>query len=111
MQQLVSRLQGAKGGIEEYRKVQSEQLAEIQFRLLDGITEQKISESSLRDIASTFKIMKESERLIRGEPTELVGIVGYLRALDKEEKGEEIDVTPLPQHEEATIVSSTMPKI
>jgi hypothetical protein len=95
IQTLVARLDSTKGLMDDYRKVQADQLTEIQIRLLAAVTEQKIHDAPLRDIVGAYKTLKEKELLMKGQPTEMIGIVGYLRALDAEEKGQEIDVTPL----------------
>ena len=78
-------IQERHGVITQYRSVQALELTEIQCRLLDAITPEKIEDAPLRDIVMAYKVLKEKELLIDGKPTEIKGLLGYLIMLEKEE--------------------------
>ena len=61
------------------------ELTSLQAKILANITDEKIAEASLRDLAAAFKILKDSERVDMGKPTEIKGLVSYLVHLEKEE--------------------------
>ncbi len=76
------------GVVTEYRKVQSTQLTELQFMLLESITPEKLADASLKDIVTAFNILKEKEFLIEGKPTEIHGLASYLLEIEAEDKKE-----------------------
>ena len=84
-------------------KLQQEQGVLLQYRSLENlrltaITPDKIAEAPLRDLVQAFKILKEKELVMTGNPTEIKGLVGYLVQLEKEELAAkdvvEIEVEP-----------------
>ena len=69
----------------QYRSLQSLQLTELQARVLEAVTPEKIAEAPLRDLIVAFKILKDKELVIEGKPTDIKGLVAYLLELEKEE--------------------------
>ena len=87
-------LQAQQGILLEYRTLQSLQLTELQLKILDNITEEKIAEAPLDVLVRCYKILKDKEHLIEGKPTEVKGLVAYLMEIEKEEaQGEVIEAT------------------
>jgi hypothetical protein len=69
----------------KYRSVQSLQLTELQARVLEAITPEKIDSASLRDLVMSYKILKDKEQVIEGKPSEIKGLVAHLIHLEKQE--------------------------
>lgn len=88
-QQTISRriaaIQANQNVLLQYRSLQSLQLTELQARVLEAITPQKITEASLRDLVLAFKILKDKELVLEGKPSDIKGLVAYLIELEKEE--------------------------
>jgi len=78
-------LQAKEGILLKYRSIQTLQLTELQIRVLEAITPEKIEEASLLDLAKAFKILKDAELGIKGEPFRITGLLGYLLQLEKED--------------------------
>lgn len=70
----------------QYRSIQSLQLTEIQARILEAITPDKIQQAPLRDLVMSFKILKDKELNIEGKPSEIKGLVAHLIYLEKQEQ-------------------------
>ena len=71
----------------KYRELQSLQLTELQARVLEAITPEKIAGASLKELVGAFKILKEKELVVDGKPSDIQGLVGYLLHIEKEERG------------------------
>jgi len=69
----------------KYRDLQSLHLTELQARVLEAITPEKINEASLRDLVLSYKILKDKELKIDGKPSEIKGLVAYLVEIEKRE--------------------------
>ena len=69
----------------KYRSLQSLQLTELQARVLEAITPEKINEAPMKDLIQAFKILKDKELVIEGKPSEIKGLVGYLVEMEKKE--------------------------
>jgi len=69
----------------KYRDLQSLHLTELQARVLEAITPEKINEASLRDLVLSYKILKDKELNIDGKPSEIKGLVAYLVEIEKRE--------------------------
>ena len=69
----------------KYRDLQSLHLTELQARVLEAITPEKIEEASLRDLVLSYKILKDKELNIDGKPSEIKGLVSYLVEIEKRE--------------------------
>jgi hypothetical protein len=79
------------GLILKYRALQSIQLTELQCRVLEAITPEKINEAPLKDLVGAYKILKDKELITDGKPTEIKGLVAYLVAMEKQELALEKD--------------------
>ena len=78
-------LKDKQGILLKYRELQALHLTSIQARILEAITPEKIEEASLKDLITSFKILKDKELTLDGKPSEIKGLVGYLIELEKEE--------------------------
>ncbi len=90
----ISDLQKKQGLLLQYRSIQSLQLTELQARVLEAITPEKIEDAPLRDLVFSYKILKDKEQVIEGKPSEIKGLVAHLIYLEKQEaalkNGEEV---------------------
>lgn len=95
----IADIQTKQGLILKYRAIQSLQLTELQAKVLEAITPEKIDEAPLRDLVCAYKILKDKEQVIEGKPTEIKGLVAYLVEMEKRKIAledpveESIDVT------------------
>ena len=82
----IQKLQNESAVILEYRALQNIELTKIQQKILESITDDKIEEASLKDLALAFKILKDAE-LNSGddENKQVKGLVGYLIELEKQQ--------------------------
>ncbi|MFA5252350.1 MAG: hypothetical protein WC454_07185 [Phycisphaerae bacterium] len=92
----IADLQMKQGLLLQYRAIQSLQLTELQARVLEAITPQKIEEAPLRDLIASYKILKDKELNIEGKPSEIKGLVAHLIYLEKQESALK-DGTLLPE--------------
>lgn len=81
----IVQIQEKQGILLQYRALQSLQLTELQARILEAITPDKINDASLRDLILAFKVLKDKELTLEGKPSEIKGLVAYLIELEKEE--------------------------
>ncbi len=81
----VADLSKKQGLLLQYREIQTLQLTELQARVLEAITPDKIEEASLRDLVMSFKILKDKEQVMDGKPSEIKGLVAHLVHLEKQE--------------------------
>ncbi len=88
----IADLSKKQGLLLKYRSVQSLQLTELQARVLEAITPEKIEESSLRDLVMSYKILKDKELVVEGKPNEIKGLVQHLIHLEKQEQSIEEDI-------------------
>lgn len=100
----IADIKSKQGLLLKYRELQPLQLTELQARILENITPEKIEGASLDELVKAYKILKDKELVTTGNPTELKGLVHYLIKLEKEEaacedKSEEefIDVGTIPE--------------
>ena len=82
----IADLSKKQGLLLRYREIQSLQLTELQARVLEAITPEKIESASLRDLVLSYKILKDKEQVIEGKPSEIKGLVAHLIHLEKMEK-------------------------
>ncbi len=75
-----------KGILLKYRCIQTLQLTQMQIRVLAAITPEKIEDASLLDLAKAFKILKEADPGIKGEPFKITGLLGYLLKIEREDE-------------------------
>lgn len=94
----IAEIQGKQQLLLKYRTLQALQLTDLQARVLDQITDEKIAEAPLRDLVFAYKILKDKELVVDGKPNEIKGLVGYLIQLEKEDAAckepIELDITP-----------------
>jgi len=69
----------------QYRSLQSLQLTELQARVLEAITPEKIEEAGLKDLVLAYKILKDKELVVEGKPSEIKGLVAHLIHLEQQE--------------------------
>lgn len=81
----IADIQRKQGLLLQYRSIQSLQLTELQARVLEAITPDKINEAPLRDLIMSYKILKDKELNIEGKPSEIKGLVAHLIYLEKQE--------------------------
>ena len=95
----INDLQQKHGILLKYRAIQSLQLTEMQAKILQAITEDKILEAPLKDLVLVYKILKDKEQVIEGVPTDIKGLVGYLVQLEKRDGVLEESINITPQEE------------
>ena len=78
-------LRTKQGILLDYRTLQSLQLTELQAKVLEAITPEKIEEAPLRDLVYAFKTLKDKELVTDGKPSEIKGLVAYLIEMEKQE--------------------------
>ena len=81
----IADIQEKQGLLLQYRTLQSLQLTELQARILEHITPEKIEQADLKDLIVAFKILKDKELVVEGKPTEVKGLISYLIQIEKEE--------------------------
>ena len=81
----IADVQKKQGLLLQYRSLQSLQLTELQARILEAITPEKIEDSCMKDLVLAFKILKDKEQVIEGKPSEIKGLVSYLIKMEEEE--------------------------
>ena len=81
----IAKIQEKQGLLLQYRAIQSLQLTELQARVLEAITPEKIQGASLHELVAAFKILKDKELVIEGKPSEIKGLVAYLIEMEKQE--------------------------
>jgi len=99
------------GILTEYRTLQTMQLTELQYKVLDSITDDKIAEAPLRDLVYAFKTLKDKELIGEGKPSEIKGLVAYLIELEKQEglklKGSSTEVSEVGEITEADFAEAS----
>jgi len=78
-------LQAKEGILLKYRSLQTFQLTELQLRVLEAITPEKIAGASLLDLGKAYKILREAELGLKGEPFKITGLLGYLLKIERED--------------------------
>lgn len=96
----IADIQEKQGLLLKYRALQNLQLTELQARVLEAITPEKIAEASLKDLVTSYKILKDKEMVLEGKPSDIKGLVGYLVQLEKEEAALEAEEVPDAEFEE-----------
>ena len=99
----IADMQSKQGLLLQYRAIQSLQLTELQARVLEAITPEKINEAPLKDLIASYKILKDKELNIEGKPSEIKGLVAHLIYLEKQEQALAAGVQAPEPFEEAQI--------
>lgn len=81
----IKEIQEKQGVLLQYRAIQSLQLTELQARILEAITPEKIADAPLRDLVMSYKILKDKELTIENKPSEIKGLVAHLIHMEKQE--------------------------
>ena len=100
----IADLQQKQGLLLQYRSIQSLQLTELQARVLEAVTPDKINEASLRDLVMSYKILKDKELNLEGKPSEIKGLVAHLIYLEKQESA--LDAGPPSDFEDVEYTDS-----
>jgi hypothetical protein len=66
-------IQAKQGILLKYRSIQTLQLTELRFRVLEAMTPEKIANASLLELAKAFKILRDAELGLKGEPYKIKG--------------------------------------
>lgn len=90
----IASLQKEQGVLLQYRTLQSLRLTELQHLVLEAITPDKIAEAPLGDLVKAFKILKDKELVITGQPTDIKGLVGYLIELERQDVAGSLPTSP-----------------
>lgn len=80
----IADIQTKQGLLLSYRNVQSLHLTELQARILEAVTPDKIEEAPLKDLILCYKVLKDKELISDGKPSEIKGLVSYLIHMEKE---------------------------
>lgn len=96
----IAEMQKNQGLLLQYREIQSLQLTSLQARVLEAITPEKIDNAPLRDLVMSYKILKDKEQVLEGNPTEIKGLVAHLIHLEKQEYREEKEIFDVVSQDE-----------
>jgi hypothetical protein len=102
----VEMLRKAESSLLAYDKNHYLDLIAVKQRLVEGVTDSKIEEAPLGQIAQAYGVFSKMEQLIQGRPTEIHGLMGYLLHLEKEDLTNKVDGDVV----DADIVSSVEPE-
>jgi len=76
-----------KGILTKYRELQNLQLTELQFRILEAITPEKIDKASLLELIKAFYVLHKAQMLTAGkESSKVHRLVDYLLEIEREDK-------------------------
>lgn len=90
----IEELKREESGLLKYDKLHHLDLIGVKQRILANVTEDKLIEAPLGQLAQAYGIFGKMEQLIQGRPTEIHGLMGYLMHLEKEDiagKGEIVE--------------------
>lgn len=73
------------GILMDYRSIRSLHLTELQCRILEKITPQKIEEATLKELVSAFKILHDAEVGVDEGDGKVKGLLGHLIAMEKQQ--------------------------
>lgn len=90
LQSKIAKLQESSPILLEYRSLQALELTELQSKILNNITDDKIEQAPLRDLVLAYKILKEKEFMVEGKPQEVKGLVHYLLEVERLEQAEKM---------------------
>lgn len=90
----------------QYRAIQNLQLTELQARVLEAITPEKIEDAGLKDLVLAYKILKDKELVMEGKPSEIKGLVAHLIHLEQQELAS-VSGIPIDDIEDAEFASET----
>lgn len=82
----IEKLKKAESALLAYDKNHYLDLIAVKQKLVEGVTQTKIDEAPLGQIAQAYGVFTKAENLIQGRPTEIHGLMGYLIALENEDR-------------------------
>jgi transcriptional antiterminator len=83
----IAELKHNQGVLTKYRELQGLQLTDLQFKVLESISPEKIKKASFLELAKCFDILHKAEKRITGDGSSKVnGLLDYLLCIDQEEK-------------------------
>ena len=92
----IADLKFKEGVLTKYRELQGLRLAELQARILEFITPEKIEKASLLDLIKAFYVSAKAEAAIRGkESFKIKGLPDYLMELERREKGGSVGMSDI----------------
>lgn len=94
----IADIQTKQGLLLSYRNVQSLHLTELQARILEAVTPDKIEEASLKDLVLCYKVLKDKELISDGKPSEIKGLVSYLIHMERESASCEVQQSQILDH-------------
>ena len=80
----IADIQKSQGVLMQYRALQALHLTDLQSRILEAITPEKIEQADLKDLVAAYKVLKDKELVVEGKPSEIKGLVSYLVHMEKE---------------------------
>ncbi|RPI79998.1 MAG: hypothetical protein EHM41_23400 [Chloroflexi bacterium] len=86
----IKSIQEKQGILLQYRALQALQLTDLQAKILECITPDKIEAAPFKDLIAAFKILKDKEFTIEGKPSEIKGLVSYLIHMEKVEQAQKM---------------------
>lgn len=106
----IKELQTSQGLLLQYRELQHLQLTNLQARVLEAMTPEKIDSASITELAQVYRILKDKELVSQGKATNITGLVGYLVQMEKEEleKNNLVDITPSAENDELDEVEESV---
>jgi DNA-binding MarR family transcriptional regulator len=69
----------------KFRELQGLQLTELQYRVLEAITPEKIDKASLLDLVKCLYILHKAQMLTTGKDSKIHGLLDYLLEIEREE--------------------------
>jgi hypothetical protein len=108
----IADIQKNQGLLLQYRQLQALHLTELQSRILEAITPEKIEMADLKDLVTAYKVLKDKELVVEGKPNEIKGLVSYLVHIEKENLACSSPVVVSPEAEYDDVdVEEKMPEL
>lgn len=89
----ISELQRSQGVLLKYREVKGLHLTQLQARILEAITPEKIDNAPLRDLVYAYKVLADSEVTGEDGREKMGGLLGYLVQMEKERIGVTVTIS------------------
>lgn len=81
----IEELKREESSLLKYDKIHHLDLIGVKQRILANVTDDKLIEAPLGQLAQAYGVFGKMEQLIQGRPTEIRGLMGYLLHLEKED--------------------------
>jgi hypothetical protein len=79
--------------VSEYNAAKSMLLSGIEEKLLSNVTQEKIDDASLKDLAVSYGIFNDKNRLEQGKATVITNLSDIVMLIDKDEKQKLIEIS------------------